>query len=387
MEAGLHPRASETTVSVAEDLAQRMDFDSGQVRYCLEGMVARLGLSRATVSRHVAYLRELGSLVWVERGSRANSRRAQGLDGYAAMATVYGAVIPGVYDHAHGHTVVGVGYSARIVIDQRGRVPAPRRGVDPVDNSAVDNGSSALETPSRTQVKNVGEVQIVGDNDSSTAARPAARFPSRRKKRKLTILRYKITADRIDRARKLAVSVRPLVNWIQGATHDQLSWVMLDMVAKDWSETQILLWLRDLGQELGVGRWRPSFPHRVIAAALRRQDQAAAKRAVTHGSDYDEALQHTVPPNEAFQQSTRKIRQDPSAQETYVEYAQVEDVPMNNWDRAVLREAAKSNPELVLAAVQISGRDAALRTYGSEGARILDLHAEFQASGLSWPTG
>ncbi|WP_260695930.1 hypothetical protein [Streptomyces sp. IB201691-2A2] len=377
---------SATTLTVARDLADRMDYDTGEVRYCLESMVARLRLSRATVSRHVAYLREMGSLVWVEHGSRSNVRRARGLDGYAGTATLYAAVIPALYDRALGHRIVGSGYTARIVIDQRGRVPASVRPVEAVDNSPVDNCSSGdLETPSLMALEETDLIQVVGGKGASTAKTRTAQSTPRRKKRKLTILRYKITSDRIDRARKLAVSVRPLVNWIQGATHDQLSWVMLDMVAKHWSETQILLWLRDLGQELGVGRWRPSFPHRVIAAALRRQDQAAAKQAITHGSDYDEALQLAVPPNEAFQQSTRKIRQDPSTQEAYVEYAQVEDVPMNSWDRALLRDAAKGKPELVLATARISGRDAALRTYGSEGARILDLHAELQASGMPWP--
>lgn len=360
-----------------------MDYDTGEVRYCLEGMVGRLGLSRATISRHVAYLREMGSLVWVQRGSRANARRARGLSGYARTATVYGAVIPAIYDHALGHTIVESGYAARIVIDQRGTVPAPAGAVD---NSSVENNSSGeLETPSLMVVKEVGQCQVVGGKDISTVQARPAESTTRRKKRKLTILGYKITAARIDRARKLAVSVRPLVNWLQGATYDQLSWVILDMVAKDWSETQILLWLRDLGQELGVRRWRPRFPHRVIAAALRRHDQAETKRATTHGLDYDEALQHTIPPNEAFQQATRKIRQAPSTQEIYVEYPQVEDIPMDAWDKSLLREALTADPQLVLVAARVSGREAALRAYGSEGARILDLHAEFQAASISWP--
>ncbi|MEV6409624.1 hypothetical protein AB0M58_43105 [Streptomyces bobili] len=364
-----------------------MDYDTGVVRYCLEGMVGRLKLSRATISRHVAYLREVGSLVWAERGSRTNARRASGLDGYAATATVYAAVIPASYDLALGHTIVGSGYTARIVVNQRDHGPASSGPVEAVDNSPVDNPRSVgLETPSLMVVKEVGQFQMGGGKDSSTEQARTAESTTRRKKRKLTILGYKITADRIDRARRLAISVRPLVNWIQGATHDQLSWVMLDVVAKDWSQTQILLWLSDLGQELGVARWRPRFPHRVIAAALRRQDQAESERAMTHGPDYDEALQHTVPPNEAFREASRKVRRDPAAQETYVEYDQVEDVPMNAWERSLLQDVLKTTPELVLAAAQISGREAAVRIYGTEGARILDLHAEFEASGFSWPS-
>lgn len=128
------------------------------------------------------------------------------------------------------------------------------------------------------------------------------------------------------------------------------------------------------------------FPHRVIAAALRRQDRAESEQAATRGSDYDEALQHSVPPNEAFQKATRKVRRDPAAQKAYVEYDQVEDVPLNGWELSLLRDALRTAPELVLAAAKVSGREAAVRTYGTAGARILDLHAEFKAAGFSWPS-
>ncbi|GHB03623.1 hypothetical protein GCM10010330_67360 [Streptomyces tendae] len=384
---GLHPRASATTVAVARDLAARMDFDTGEVRYCLVGMVERLGLSRATVSRHVAYLREMGSLVWSQRGSRANVRRARGLKGYAATATVYAAVIPAVYDRALGHTIVGSGYTARIIVD-RDTTSTSADLVEAVDNPPVENrGSGEVETPSLTVVKEVCQVQVVGGKDSSTEqARPAESTP-RRKKRKLTILGYKITADRIDRARKLAISVRPLVNWIQGATHDQLSWVMLDMVAKDWSHTQILLWLRDLGQELGVRRWRPRFPHRVIAAAMRRQDDEEVQR--THGH-----LPSTEPgpaaaaPNDAFRQAREALRNhDSAAVVSYGTYGQHDSVTLSQWEAVQQQEALADFPELVLAAARIGGREQAIAAYGSQGARILDLHTEFQTAGLTWPAG
>ncbi|MFG2463366.1 hypothetical protein ACGFWE_40825 [Streptomyces sp. NPDC048523] len=360
-----------------------MDFDTGEVRYCLEDMVARLGLSRATVSRHVAYLREMGSLAWVKRGSRTNVRRALGLGGYAPTATVYAAVIPGVYDRALGHTVVGSGYTARIVIDQRGRGSS---AILPVDNSPEDSRcSDPDETPSLMVVKEVDQVQVVGGNDSSTEQARTAESTARRKKRKLTILGYKITADRIDRARKLAVSVRPLVNWIQGATHDQLSWVLLDLVAKDLSDTQIAVWLRDLGQELGVGRWRPRFPHRVIAAALRREDHEATQRA--HGHLPAQRDRAVSAPNAAFEQARRTLYSrvaEPVV--SYGTYGEDDVVTPTAWELEQQWDALSADPDLVLAAARISGRDAAVATYGSQGARILDLYSEFQASGLSWPT-
>ncbi|MBW8705742.1 hypothetical protein MBT84_39650 [Streptomyces sp. MBT84] len=150
--AGLHPRAGATTLRVARDLAARMDYDTGHVIYGLQVMMTTLRLSRPIVARHVAYLRELGALVWVEHGCRANVHRAQGLPGYAGTATVYAAAIPRIYDEAMGYRIVGSGYLSRIIVDLRATrsapdssrratiTTAPRRG--PVDKSAVDNCSS-----------------------------------------------------------------------------------------------------------------------------------------------------------------------------------------------------------------------------------------------------
>ncbi|MFE5026296.1 helix-turn-helix domain-containing protein [Streptomyces sp. NPDC056656] len=133
-----------------------MDYDTGHVRYCLDELAARIGVSRATVKRHVAVLRELGALAWVVHGTKTNFRRALGMKGYAATATVYAAVIPPVYDHAMGHTIVGSGYEARAIVDQRSQGK-------PVDNSPVDNaGSEACEPPSLTLVKEESQVQMVG---------------------------------------------------------------------------------------------------------------------------------------------------------------------------------------------------------------------------------
>ncbi len=359
-----------------------MDYDTGEVRYCLRGMVARLGLSRATVSRHVAYLREMGSLVWVEHGSLGNARRVRGLGGYARTATVYGAVIPASYDRAFGHTIVGAGYAARIVIDQRGTVPvSAAEHVEAVDNSPVDNRSSAAcETPSRTGVKEVGKVQVVGGEDSSTAPRAASQIPSRRKKRKLTILGYKITSERIEQARRLAVSVRPQVNWIQGARHDQLSWVLLDMVAMGWSEPKIVLWLNQLGHEAGTRRWRPRFPHRLIAAALLRKDRTDKERTDHEGTDHDQALRHSVAPNHAFAQASRHAAA--RHREPVHEYPRLADVPESADERALLREAATGNPRLVELYAQLRGRDEAIRVYGLTAVGAMDAAHEAAQAGL-----
>ncbi|RIH58097.1 hypothetical protein D3C59_37350, partial [Streptomyces sp. SHP22-7] len=147
--AGLHGRANATTRRIAEDLAARMDYDTGHVRYCLDETVTRTGVSKASVKRHVGYLRELGALAWVQHGTRTNIRRAMGLKGYAATATIYAAVIPAVYDHAMGHRIIGAGYTARIVIDQRGQQqptspprPAVSLWITPLWKTPVSTGLS-----------------------------------------------------------------------------------------------------------------------------------------------------------------------------------------------------------------------------------------------------
>ncbi|MFB7313160.1 hypothetical protein [Streptomyces sp. NPDC056192] len=112
IEAGLHPKAGATTLVVARDLAARMDYRRGLVMYDLDGTVVRTGLSRATVKRHVKFLRELGALAWWRHGSKRNLR----LPGraYTATATIYGAVVPPLYDFAMGHWLTGAGYEGRV---------------------------------------------------------------------------------------------------------------------------------------------------------------------------------------------------------------------------------------------------------------------------------
>jgi AraC-like DNA-binding protein len=365
---------------VADDLAARMDYGSGHVRYCLDDMAARLGISKASIKRHVGYLRELGALAWVQHGTRANVRRLLGRKGYAATATVYAAVIPAVYDHAMGHRIIGSGYTARIIIDLRNRPTVPAQAAGPVDNPPVDNSTSpGLEPPSRMRVKGEGQVQVVGGEGTSTAqARAAA--PVTRPKKKHTITGYAITAERIDRARRLAKTVRPQVNWIQRATHDQLSWVLLDLVAKDWAEPQIVLWLNRLGLEVDARRWRPRFPHRVIAAALLGTDRADKQRTDTQGATYEDDLRHAAAPTEEFRAVARALREE--VPETWAEYPDLDQVPSQTWEKVNLQEAATQDPALILSFAQHAGREEAIRVFGTKAAAALDWELERQAAGF-----
>lgn len=274
--AGLHGRANATTLKVAEDLATRMDYDTGHVLYRLDEMVARTGISRASITRHVKYLRELGALAWVQHGSRTNRLRTLGLKGYAGTATVYAAVIPAAYDDAMGHTIVGSGYTARIVIDQHGQqpsVPAQTTG-EPVDNPAVDNSSSTgLETPSLTWLREESQVQVVGGSNYTSHARQAkTRIPHQSS----NIDGRRRTAADVEKASRVVRLVRALVNWTQSVPLRRLEYVLRPWTDRGWDAFRIADELN--GMCAGV-RWKPARPDAFIRARItadtRQQEQLA----------------------------------------------------------------------------------------------------------------
>lgn len=287
--AGLHGRANATTLAVAEDLAERMDYSTGHVRYCEADMVARTGISRASVYRHVGYLRELGALAWVQHGTRANARREMGLTGYAATATVYAAVIPAAFDHAMGHTIVGSGYSARIVIDQRGQAPVqnpvlkqpliPSQSRKPVDNPPVDNPSSeARETPSLTWVREEGKLKVVGGSNYTSQARPPkTQIPHQSS----SINGRPRTGLDVQKASKTTRLVRALVPWTQSVPLRQLEFVLRPWTDQDQDAYQIAANLNGMCSGM---RWRPKNPiafirARLTADAEHRQEMQAAQEA------------------------------------------------------------------------------------------------------------
>jgi hypothetical protein len=275
---GLHPKANATTQRIADDLAARMDYTTGHVLYGMDAMAARLDLDPSNVRRHIRYLRELGALAWVQRGSKANILRRKGQAGYAGTATVYAAVIPAVYDHAMGHRIIGTGYQARIVVDLRNR-PKP---VDNPAGEAVDNspeGSCAL--PSLTVVKEESQVQIVGGvTTTAQRQRKTSPAPNTSSRKRATILGNTVTAAGMRLGDKLARAIRRRVPWTRRASHDQLRWVCADMGEQQWTEDQAVRFAVEAGftHKAGFG-WEPSTPHRVLAATLRaHQEQQQADR-------------------------------------------------------------------------------------------------------------
>jgi hypothetical protein len=279
--AGLHPKANQTTLRIAEDLAARMDYDTGHVLYGLAGMVARLGISRAQIARHIAVLRELGALAWAQHGSRTNLLAAMGLKGYKGTATVYAAVIPAAYDHAMGHRIVGTGYQARIVIDQRGTqqpvIPAQTR-TEPVDNSPVENpGTEAHETPSLTWLREESQVQVVeGYNYTSQARQPKPRIPHQ----STPINGRRRTAADVQKAGNTTRLVRAMVNWTQSAPLRQLEFVLRAWTDRGQDAYQIAA---DLNGWCHGMRWKPKNPVAFIKARLaavqEQQQEAQAEQA------------------------------------------------------------------------------------------------------------
>ncbi|MFF9787238.1 hypothetical protein [Streptomyces nigrescens] len=264
--ADLRPKTAATLKRIVKDLQDGMDYSTGHVLYRLQERAAALGIDPATLKRRVAQLRALGALVWVQHGTQRNSRRARGLDGYAGTATIYAATIPAVYDHAMGHTIVGTGYEARIVIDQRGQTP--------VDNSTGDEARAPL---SLTGVKEVGQVKVVGG--VTTTGKPAASestSPTKASsKKRATILGAKVTAAGAQLADQLARTLRSSLPWLSRASHDQVRWICADMGERRWTEQQALQFAADAAtvtRDAGF-LWQPDRPHAILASHLRNREQ------------------------------------------------------------------------------------------------------------------
>ncbi|MDK0524855.1 hypothetical protein [Streptomyces sp. ML-6] len=313
--AGLHPGAGATTVVVARDLADRMDYGRGLVMYGMEGTARRCGVSVATVKRHVKVLRELGALAWWRHGSKTNLR----LPGrpYTATATVYAAVVPPVYDEAMGHRLEGSGYRARVCgvtgagreravaqsaarsearrsrKSRTGRRAAARRGAGvpgaaPVDNSAVDNRSSAGREPhSLGRYPDVPDVDVDGgskDTSREGASRRNA-CPTPRKTRSNSDGSRR-TARQTRQDIETARHVRALVNWAQGTRLRRLAFVLRPLTDAGWDAYQIAAELHSW-----MLTWRPARPAEYIRARL---DQQATAEHQAQQADLGEGWDETA---------------------------------------------------------------------------------------------
>lgn len=350
--AKLHPKATITTVRVALDLSDRMDYRRGIVLYDLVGTASRLELSEATVKRHVAYLRELGALVWLEHGSKRNLR----LPGrkYTATATIYGAVIPPVYDAAKGHRLRGSGYEASVIgFTEAGRKLA-------VDNAARKAAGKRLAPPSRGG-SHIGPVAEVGGKEKATRT---ARADKSKPPRKSTLGR-KVTAALFQAADRLARRLRPLHNWTQRARIGELSWVLVDKLAEGCTEQQVDAWLREISPAVAVGLdWRPERPHTYIASQLRREQLMRQEDA-----QRDQDWANRSAPNTAFAAALEETRPQLAGEEE-PECSGLEDLDQETRSRMRAEAWAAykyaGDPGLVLTTYELLGPTAAFGLYGRE---------------------
>ncbi|TQE33123.1 helix-turn-helix domain-containing protein [Streptomyces ipomoeae] len=353
--AGFHPKATETTLAVALDLTRRINDETSLAMYCRDLICERLGLDKSTVRRHMGYLRELGLLVLVSEGSRRNSRRLHGQSGYSGTAAVYSAVIPRVWDDALGHRIQGSGYEARLVgITDAGRERIIQAGA--VDNPVDDTGRA----PQSFVVTHDVPADVVGGNVKPTREARAAKRSARK-----TIKGRRVTAAMYAAADRLAKWLRPLHNWTQRATRQQLSWVLLDPVAEGWSEDRIDAWLRTIAPSVTVRYdWRPDRPHAYIARQLQVDAEIEA-----HEQELREGEARRTAPNEAFAEATREAFRPQSTGEVLDAADGLEDLDPEALDQ-LRREAwwayKAGDTSLVMTAYENLGPTETKRLYGGD---------------------
>ncbi|MGW1998332.1 cell wall protein [Embleya sp. NPDC001921] len=292
---GTHPKATETTARVARDLATRMDYHEGTVIYALDTTALRLRLSRATVKRHVAVLRELGALAWVIHGSRRNLRKPG--RPYTATATIYAAVIPPTYDHAMGHRLTGTGYTARLIgttPDGHARraaatatarhphraspKPPPKQAnsptTEPDPGSRDAPPSPNAPTPLRRSRPTSGFKNTHARRSTRVAPAPTPNDPPNGR------ARQRRSPPRVARDIAIAARVRTLVAWTAHETLRRLAWALRPLIDRGLDAPRIagelVAWHLD-----GL---RPLRPAAFVTARLRREAELDAQREAEHAA-------------------------------------------------------------------------------------------------------
>ncbi|MET9427807.1 MULTISPECIES: hypothetical protein [unclassified Streptomyces] len=286
----LHPKAGDTTLRVARDLAARLNAD-GHVAYCRDTMWRRLGISRRTLERHIAVLRELGLLVWAVHGTRTNTRPA-GSGEWSGTATIYAAVIPRAWDDAHGHRVSGHGYHARhIGFTEHGRqlaIADARRRTRP---------SRRRDTPSCKTNHPRPKAEMRGKNNNTSTPRGARPQPRRRQE---VPEPYRASPAQAAQAVSVAAWVRPRVPWTQGEGLRRLAFALRPWIATGLSAA-------DIAADLSVWRVprRPASPASVIMA--RWNDRADQDQSAPAPGGREDAAT-AVSPNAAFLAALDAVR-------------------------------------------------------------------------------
>ncbi|MDH6129420.1 hypothetical protein P3T39_006409 [Kitasatospora sp. GP82] len=238
----MHPRANGTTMRVADSLAGGMGR-RGHVAYCKVARASLLGISERTLARHVRYLRELGVLVWIERGSKRNTRTPDE-GGYAGTATIYAAAAPRCWDEAMGRRIDGEGYEARFVgVDEAGRQLAVkearrkargRRRVTPsfrvVKKLTTADDDGGLTTPARARAgRGTSRPRDTRPANRSSGQRRSSSVTPAQARFGMTVaqqVQATVRWTRFSDVRRIAFAIRP---WLQAG------WGPDEIVTELWS--------------------------------------------------------------------------------------------------------------------------------------------------------
>ncbi|MER5477325.1 cell wall protein [Streptomyces sp. NPDC002734] len=325
--AGLHTKADRRTLDVARELARRMDYTEGTVLYRLKDTAERLGISAATLKRHVRYLRELGALAWARHGSPANlclpGRR------YTATATVYAATVPPVYDRALGHRVEGSGYHARVT----GVTPDGR---EHVVNRALTSGFREPHSLTGTPIQPIPDPGAQPKDTGARRARKAARGAGRR------------TPAQVERDIRIARQVRPLVGWTQRECLRRLAHALRPLIDKGLDAMAIAAELTAMNR---WESWRPERPAAFIAARMRAWERHEAQLAEDERARAESADPWENPEWRAAATALRAA-------------CAPEPRPRTDEDRRLARAYANLYPARVIAHLREQGLDDTVDLYG-----------------------
>ncbi|MFD5437369.1 hypothetical protein ACFWJ4_35135 [Kitasatospora sp. NPDC127067] len=298
------PKFSETTLRLARILSELTPC-----RPSIAFLMRAMQCSRRTVQYHLEILRATGLLAWRSIGTRLPMMPGQvRVD---CRASEYERLVPATYDQALGIRTVGEGLERRMTgISEEGRgviaelgkkaSKRPRRTRRTVRHSRTRQSVSTPRcTPMEGGTTDCLSSPAVGDSKTTGAARETT--SSTRKKRaarqtgerRRTVLGRVVTAAMMTAGDRLARVAYRRVPWVRQASHDQLRWVLNDVVARGWDEQGAVAWLGEIAGQYGCAGllWRPERPHSLIAHALRqdaeqdRHDQAVAERAAVRVDD------------------------------------------------------------------------------------------------------
>jgi DNA-binding CsgD family transcriptional regulator len=263
---GLHPRATKTTLTVAEKLAAKINSE-GHMAYARERLAAELNVSVSTVRNHTRILRELGLLVWVEHGTRRNILRTKNPTarpaGYKATATIFAAVAPPYWDHAMGRTTAGCGYTARLTaVNCLGR--AYETALSQLSRVTGTRAARKRRCPPSVSGFSSSENSRQKGGNNYTRTRETKTSPQPSQARRFT----PVTPTQLAALVAAAEQIKSNVPWLAKTCARRLAFQLRDRLLTSTSVEPLVRELRALGARQYVHR-----PLGFLAAHLRRPAQ------------------------------------------------------------------------------------------------------------------